>query len=153
MSYARHSRMGWQPVGAIAGSISANPTGAFTDTWVEWLLGTGGSYQRAAPTDLIPAGSQCRFYCSCTANSGGGTAWSIAITVIDLFDGVLKDYAIATTGTNVDLSQTGKLVNNLTNTPWVMPTHDMQLSWHLWASFDASPSHTLLDAGDPSMYY
>ena len=145
--HAMRSR--WLPLLAVADT--SQPTGAFTDKWVEYLPDVGGSYIRA--TGPVPVGLQCRFMISCTANSGGGTAWSIAITIVDLYDHVLKDYAIASTLVSVDLSQTGKLVNNLTNTPWVMPNHDLNLSFHLFASFDASPDQSLLQSGDPSMYF
>ncbi len=129
----------------VGAAISGMPTGHFTDAWVEYLPAIGGSYTRATS---IPIGAQCRFYCSLLANSGGGTAWAICITVVDLYDMVLKDFSRASTLGSVNLDQTGKLVNNLHNTPWVMPNHNLNLSYRLFASFDSSPA-------DPSadMYY
>ena len=156
MVYGRHSRMGWTPVASgIAGSISADPavTGALTAVWVDYLLALGTNFVQADPTFPIPAGSEGRFYASCTATVASGTAWSIAITVIDLFDNALWDYGIASTKVSADLGQTGKLCNVKHNTPWVMPAHIMQLSWHLFASFDSTADTSLLDSGDPTMYY
>jgi hypothetical protein len=139
--------------GEIA-AISGLPTGTITDAWVEYLPAIGGSYTRASS---IPVGSSCKFKATVSANSGGGTSWSIVCTVIDLYDSVLKDYHIASAGMlgfggSVNIAFSDYLQNNH-NTPWVMPNHDLNLSFRLFASFDASPNQAPLQSGDPSLYY
>jgi hypothetical protein len=123
-------------------TMNGLPTGTITDKWVEYLPAVGGSYIRA---NAIPVGTQCRFYVAVNANSGGGTSWSICITVIDLYDGVLKDWGMASVGAvlgiggSVNISADRLLLNKLTNTPWIMPDHDLNLSFRGYASFDATP--------------
>ena len=118
--------------GEIAGLISGLPTGSILDAWVEYLPAVGGSYTRAA---AIPIGSQCKFRASVSANSGGGTAWAIVATVIDLYDGALKDYHLGPSNFSVDIAFNDYLQNRH-NTPWVMPPHNLNLSFRLFASFE-----------------
>ena len=159
MVYGRHSRMGWTPVASgIAGSISGTPTGTITDFYVSYQQATGGGWTRVTPSTLVPVGSLCQFQCSISANSGGGTSWSTVVTVIDLFDGKLFQYHLATLGSlgvggNVNDVYNDAVMGGIAGSPWTMPSHDLQLSWHLFASFDATANKTLLNAGDPSLYY
>ena len=142
--------------GEIA-AISGLPTGAISDAWVEYLPAPGGSYTRA---NSIPIGSLCKFTCSGNANSGGVTSWAIVYTVIDLNGPTLFDYHIHSASElagRVSFNWIGGIsteyAQNNHNQPWKMPDHDLNLSFRLFASFDSQPSQTLLQNGDPSLYY
>ena len=160
MSYEnprRHSRMvSVEGIGSqIMGNISGLPTGTITNAYVKYLPAVGGGWIQATS---IPVGAQCQFYCSINANSGGGTSWSTVVTVVDLYDGVLKQYHIASLGMlglggNVNDVYSDGVMGGLPGSPWLMPNHDLQLSFRLFASFDATPNTALLNSGDPSLYY
>jgi len=143
------------------GAISATlPTGALTDAWVEYQAAPGLAYVRASS---IPQGLPCRFACSGNANSGGPTSWAIVYTVIDLAGPTLFDYHIRsvselagrTTFNWVGGVASNDYLQNNHNNPWLMPPHDLNLSFRLFGGYftNGQPDQTPLQNGDPSLYY
>ena len=148
----------WREVTSDEAVFAGVPTGSFTGVQVEWSNGVGGSWVTTTP---VPDGSQCRIRVFFTANSGGGVSWSVCVTCIDNYDGAIKLYGMSSKGSwlgiggSVNIAPAGGvLLDSFPSTQqFIMPAHDLQLSLHLFASFDATPSTSLLDNGDPSMYY
>jgi hypothetical protein len=143
--------------GEIA-AISAQPSGAITDAWVEYQAAPGLAYVRATS---IPQGLPCKFNCAGNAISGGNLSWAIVYTVIDLNDPTLFDYHIRSVSElagRTTFNWTGypnDYLQNNHNDPWKMPGHDLNLSFRLFAgSFgNGQPDQTPLQNGDPSLYY
>lgn len=145
------------------GAIGATqPTGALTDAWVEYQAAPGLAYVRASS---IPVGLPCKFACSGNANSGGPTSWAIVYTVIDLAGPTLFDYHIRSVSELAGRTTfnwvggvapgDGDYLQNNHNQPWVMPPHDLNLSFRLFGGYftNGQPDQTLLQSGDPSLYY